>query len=540
MADQFSQFKVGGAPAFELSRSPAAAAVGRMAQQSELFMAHFEYRVQPEPPQQWLPEGREDLQGEVAWQGGILPENKYQGFRNDLMIGSFHPGHRAKWTAHELCHGLVGFAWRPDAPLFFHAQAARLSELLPVALFYFFDEVNLQRCDDHQGGGPLFGHYCSACERAAVQGPAAEHGHRFTSQGKDFVARELAAFHRSIKTGRPIASPWANLDLNSDGLAYAAMQGPRLNSPEFARFIELFFAENQGCHPDLESLEARLLAVMAGICDQQPVLPLQGNRALWMSQDVGWRLLEVRSQCDDEVGSELDRMVEALAANPNETQLAQTLAAYEALNNEYVLQDPETLFSVGYPLPGGWGLSVTQIGAGIASACPRTWQLLQEEDAGEAQALLARFAEEDPWTRTPLGTRFATWMTEQVGGLHAETASLEAALMHAPQPDSVAISLGSSGGRDDSWRVSPDVVLVEATAQALALLGIGADDQTNWLAIRRVVGGEIDILNLSPAMGQQLARLAQNPAPRTQIHIEEDSWLALIEARLVLPTAWSK
>ena len=108
-------YMVEGAPGYELARSPAATAVGCMAAESGLFLAHFEYRVPLEPPEHWLPLDRPDLGQPGSWSGGRLAENKYSSFRNDLLIGSFNPGHRAKWTAHELCHCLVGFSWRSDA-----------------------------------------------------------------------------------------------------------------------------------------------------------------------------------------------------------------------------------------------------------------------------------------------------------------------------------------------------------------------------------------------------------------------------------------
>ena len=156
------RFGVDGAPDHELSRSPAAARVGRLAAASGLALNHFEHRVHLPVPDHWLPDDRADLGGT----GGHLVEHKYAHHRNDDLLGSFNPGHRAKWTAHELCHGLAGFAWRPGATPLFHALSARLSEVVPVALWYFFDEAGLRRCPDHDG--PLFGLYCPACEAAAT------------------------------------------------------------------------------------------------------------------------------------------------------------------------------------------------------------------------------------------------------------------------------------------------------------------------------------------------------------------------------------
>ncbi|MEZ4238397.1 MAG: hypothetical protein R3F59_20045 [Myxococcota bacterium] len=137
-----------GAPPHELARSPAAAAVGQLAAGAGILLFHHEHRA-PLPPI-----GEEP----PVWADGVLPEPKYGAFRHDLRIGSFHPGHRAKWTAHELCHALVGFGWRPGASPLFHATAARLAEPAPVVLYYFLDEIGLRRCPRHTG--PLYRSRC--------------------------------------------------------------------------------------------------------------------------------------------------------------------------------------------------------------------------------------------------------------------------------------------------------------------------------------------------------------------------------------------
>ena len=141
--------QIPGAPTHELLRSPAAQRIGILAAQSGLLLSHFETRLDLEWPEEWEPHNRPDLGQPQRWKGGVLPETKYRSFSHDRIIGSFHPSHRAKWTAHELCHGLVGFAWSPNFNRFHHALAARVSEVLPVALYYFFDEAGLRRCPDH-------------------------------------------------------------------------------------------------------------------------------------------------------------------------------------------------------------------------------------------------------------------------------------------------------------------------------------------------------------------------------------------------------
>ena len=174
-------------PVAELTRSTAARRVAELASESELVVSCFEHRVRLPLPERWCPDDRPDLGEPPGWEAGVLPEAKYQSFCHDRRVASFHPGHRAKWMTHELCHGLVGFAWRPDASILFHALAARLAEVLPVALWYFFDEIDLLRCPRHVGSGALFDLLCPACE--ALAGTA----HPRRPEGDAFRERYLAS-----------------------------------------------------------------------------------------------------------------------------------------------------------------------------------------------------------------------------------------------------------------------------------------------------------------------------------------------------------
>ena len=109
--DDAGPFDITNAPEEELNRSTAASRVGALASASGLFLSHFERRHHLELPEAWLAQDRIDLLGHAHWHRGKRVEPKYTYFRYDSPLGSFHPSHRAKWTTHELCHGLVGFAW---------------------------------------------------------------------------------------------------------------------------------------------------------------------------------------------------------------------------------------------------------------------------------------------------------------------------------------------------------------------------------------------------------------------------------------------
>jgi len=520
----------------ELRRSTAARRVGELAERAGLFLAHFEQRFRLPTPEAWIPAGRPDLveldDGIPSWQAGVLQEAKYQGFRHDLQIASFHPGHRAKWTAHELCHALVGFAWRPDGSLLFHALAARLAEALPVALWYFFDEADLRRCHQHAGGGALFGLFCAECEAAAAAGPleSAPERERWVGEGRAFLDRELAAVRRSVREGRPIPSRYATLDLASDGLAYAAAHGLRLRSPEMEELIARFFPPGTGHHATLEGLEARIEEVLAHLLGEAEAAPLAAGAGLWMTQDVAWRLLVVRSETEGEAHAELSRLLDVLAAAPGEAAVAEVAQAYVDLADGWVLPEPDDLFAVGYPLPAGFGRSVAQIRAGLETACPTALLHLGEA----ADDAVAAFVGADGLVREPLGRRFAAFLARVAPDTQAAAvAALEAAVAHAAPVDPVEATLGWDGAPTDRLRLGRGVELVRAPAGSLD------DDQDDQLvAILREADGGVGVHGLRPEVGQVLLALGTGAAAPEELGLPADDVEALAEAGLLVPVRW--
>lgn len=362
-----------GAPAAECARSPAASRVAQLAHAAGLGLFHYEHRHHLPLPEDWLPDHADPAP--PAWGAGVLEERKYQGFRHDQALGSFHPGHRAKWTVHELCHGLVGFAYRPDATPLFHALAGRLAELVPVTLWYFLDEVYVRRCPRHHGGGALFRTHCAACENASPS-PEDPWAIERLTDGARYLDRELAASVRSRRTGRVWSHRYATLDLSSDGVAYAHGHGGRLASPAMRRFVEDFCLPGQGVEATLVDLEERVATTAKALVDPSappPDLPdgEEGWRR-WVVQDVAWRLLSVRHETEGEAAVELDRLIDDLAAR-GAVALGDLVAAYAALAEDYYIPEPDELFAVGYPLLDahpGW--SADSLTRGLASGLPHT------------------------------------------------------------------------------------------------------------------------------------------------------------------------
>lgn len=542
---------IAGAPEHELLRSPAAEVVGHLATRSGLFMSHFEQRVELALPEHWLPEGRPDLGEPPRWQGGALPESKYQAFRHDRLCGSFHPGHRAKWTAHELCHGLVGFAWRPDATPFFQALAARLAEALPVALWYFFDEAWLRRCPDHTGGGPLYRVHCEACERAAAAGAMAagadrdadDQAERWLAGGRAFLDVELEAVERSAAQGRLVHHRLGTLDLASDGLAYAAAHSRRLSSDQMRTWVALFCREGGGYHPSLESLSHRVRELAAAITRGSDAPPLRGGRWVWMAQDLGWRLLQVHADTDGDASRALLGLVEDLAGRPNEAGIRAAGEAYHALTEAWELPPAEQVLAVGYDLPLPGGRSVQQVSEGLCGALPATTECLGEQLEDVVDAFLVDAALE----RAPLGNRFARYLERQGSDL-AGLASWEAALTHAPPADPVGQTLGPLSGRPDSGanlRLSPAARVLRyqgSTASSVAAtLGMDGPDDNDALdlLVVRQADGDVCVIGLDAATATALVHLEHEPRPASAVGLDEAALDHLLQTGAVLPQRWT-
>lgn len=449
-----------GADDREHLRSSAARRVAELAADSDLFFFNYEYRQALALPPWMAPP--EEL---PRFEAGVLPELKYQAFRHDLLIGSWNPVHRAKWTAHELCHLLVGFAYRPNVPPGFHAIAAWLAELLPVALYYFFDEIDLRRCARHQGGGPLYRQFCADCERAALDGPAQQRDERFEREGRRFVDKELAAIERSRKSGEIIGERFGSIDLASDAIAYAAAHKARLESESFERFASEFFSAEAGLHHDLDALSARLLAVMEAISSGAPLKPLGGDRYERIAQDLGYRFLLILEETEGEAAAELDKIVSSLSAERREGGIVKALAAYEALSFDYELPDAEAVFGVGYALPGERGFALDQVAEGIASTSTSALEAL-EGMGHDLDEHLYGFVSEGPTIRAPIGRRFAIYLSEKGLEPAASHARLEAALVHSlpplPEGELFAVRLRDGSPSDEIVRLSPSAELIRS------------------------------------------------------------------------------
>ncbi len=554
-----------GAPAAEYLRTPAAMRVGELAAREGLFSFHFERRAHLQLPESWVPEERPELAEPPTWHDGVLEERKYQSFRHDLMIGSFHPLHRAKWTVHELCHGLVGFAWRPGASRLFHATAGRLAELLPVTLWYFLDEAFLRRCADHQGAGALFRELCPACEAAARATPDDDEAPRRIDEARRFLDRELAAIARTRRLGRPVPHRWATLDLCSDGIAYADAHAARLDSDAFLTFAARFLVEGGGWSPTLDDLEARVVQVaraLVGEVELTPFAPTSTHgKWRWTLQDVAWRLLLIHAQTEGKAAQGLEDALEHLAAATEATRIAPpevdadgvdaagtaalsaVIDRYLALAESFVLPSAEEVFGLGYTPIEGWGTDLAQVSAGVRSAAPLTARAL----GAAVDAHVLRFVQDDAPRRAPIATRWADQLAAHAPDWVADLARYEAVLRTPPRGDGGATRALGWSGAAGPVRIAPTAALHRFAFDVVGLYAalLDAEDEEvevdveGWrepvaVVVLREADGEVGVLVIEAEAADALEQLGDGGTlALDDAEIEE---LAALE--VIAPAAW--
>jgi hypothetical protein len=493
-----------------------------LAARDGLFLFHFEHRVPLDLPEHW------GLGEPSSWEVGVLRESKYQAFRHDQLCGGFHPGHRAKWSSHELCHGLVGFAWRPGATPFFHATAGRLAELLPVALYYFFDEAFLRRCPVHAGEGALFRAFCPACEAAATR-PDDEGADaaRWIADGLRYLDRELAAIERTRRSGAVVPHRFATLDLASDGVAYAEAHAARLGSDAFDGWVRRFAPDGVGRRGSLEALQARVEEVALAILGEGPAPERSGDASTWTVQDVGWRLEVVREETEGEARAGMDRLLEALASSGD---LGAAADAYEALNEEWELAPPDALWAVGYgveALRGRPNATLRQLSDGVGSCAPGSLQLAPRSAVADLAAL-----DRSAPVRDPLVERWRSVL----GGVPAELAKYEAALATVGAPTGLR-----GPGADGRVRLAEGVRLVRSSLDVVELAG--AVERGDYdaeppgpcaLAVVRAADGDVALVELDPEAAAALAAL---PAEGGLSPLDPETTAALFDLGILEPMA---
>jgi hypothetical protein len=482
----------------------------------------------------------------LVWQRGVLKEDQYSHFRHDQPLGSFNPHHVAKWTAHELCHGLVGFAWSPYMTTFAHTLSARLSELLPIALLYFLDEAQLRRCPLHYLQGPLFSDRCLYCETLATKGPRLPEleDQSWLQKGVDFVRAELNAVARSRRFGRPLPNRFATLDLNSDAMTYMVYQKKRMQDPLFRQYIDLFHGPDTGMWSDLDELEDRLWGLTETLSGGLPSNPLKARRPQWIAQDIGWRLLTIAGQCEDtEAIDALETMAETMSKSPKSLHLV--IQKYQTLHDEFFIPPPQQMFAVGYDLGGGWGWDLDQAVDGVISSCPELSTLLDRDELSEQVSAFI------PWDlkyprRQPIGRRFSQFLAETAQGPLADLALYESAIHHPDPPDPWAMSLGWDSEVHGLIRRAQGVEVIEVSIEIDRLIeAIHSEEELDFpernhaLLIVNRRGGERHVAEISSRAVRALNQLKKMPIEEELLGLDQEELKLLKDLGALTPCAWN-
>ena len=550
--DDAGPFNIINAPEEELNRSTAASRVGALAHASGLFLSHFERRHHLELPEAWLAQDRIDLLGQAHWHRGKRVEPKYSYFRYDSPLGSFHPSHRAKWTAHELCHGLVGFAWAPGKSRFFHHAAARLSEVLPVALWYFFDEADVNRCAIHKHQGMLFGDLCWDCEKAALVPPRGKVDEALMHAGEEFVRAEIDAVERSIKTGKMYEHHYGTLNLARDGAAWAAAHHMRLVDPEYARFRELFLNHHTGYFSDLESLRDRVLSVMDHLTGKAKVEPWQAESSTWIVHDIADRIFTIQKDCEDEVAKHLWRIIESMASTPNSAAIELALDHYTELYEHYYIPPPEHVFGLGYTVSSFYGNCIESVMDGLKSGAPETSKKLGEK----LNELTRTFIQVATVRRQHITEGFFTAIQNQLSEFDRDLLMYESAMFNPKALDfeSVHFSVGprsaterlekTSQDPNREYRLARDITFLELNHDIRRFLAGESETETRceeplFLAMRPTVDGDVIALDLDRIDAQNLRHSMEVGHSLLRSDVSESAFEALSNLGYLVPAAWN-
>ncbi|MFM2161764.1 MAG: hypothetical protein RLZZ383_1276 [Pseudomonadota bacterium] len=555
---------LGPLPTQDLWRSPVAARIATLAAENGLFAFHFEDRAHLDLPLDWVHGADATLAEAPTWQRGVLPESKYQSFRHDLMVASFHPGHRGKWTTHELAHLLVGYAWAPDATPWFHATAGRLAELLPVAVWYMFDEAYAARCPDHGSQGRLGRVGCDACEAAAFADPNAAPPREGVAEGLAFMERELAAIARSRRLGRPISNDHGGIDLCGDGVDYARAHSPRLLHPGFRAAAERLLIPVPGASTSIEALEARVVDVCHALLLGAPLSPWSPTPTLgrlrWTLQDVGMRIAQIQADTDGDLITALDACIDRLAVAVADTHrpetdpqaparaLTEARSTWEALCEDWDLPSAATVFGLGYTAPGATASGET-LAASDIDALPLTRLAMGDR----AAAHIADAHRATSWQRTPAPRRIAAALSETLPSTLRALARWEAAL--AALPETAPDSLDGAPQRGP-WICRPGVLCIDAPCDVLRLAerveagavdgvwhegafvwhahdGHPVDETPQSLVLARDRAGDVLLLDVDPA-----TTAALRAAPVLDLDPEEET--LFLDLGLLIPMAMNE
>jgi hypothetical protein len=481
-------------PDLDINRSPIAQLIAEIAQANNFFLSHYEYRYQLTTPSEWE---NPIWANKVQWAGGYLPESKYQSFRNDLRIGSFHPGHQSKWSTHELCHSICGFAWNQNFSFLEHSLAARLAELIPVIVFYFLDEVNLNRCSKHLNNIWLKMPYCNDCEKVIATQIITPNYYKekLIGEAKYFFYKELSAIRESLKTGNLVSNLYGHLDLNSDSIFYVKAHHKRLKSDEFLKFTKYFKSDFHFNSLDqfIVYLEELFLYFINFLETNKKIkLNIKSKeKEFWIAQDFVWRIFDLE-KLTPHINLYTQEWFMELSEKPTNETIKRIIEEYKSLEKKNKLIAHDNFFALGYKLDNYLAYSKKSIKEGLLSASPNG---LKEIDINADYFTL--FMQQLP-CRVPLGYRFLNQL--KLSGIENHLAELECMIAYS-LPFNSNEFIKEQIFDTDVVILNSNIHLIKIESRIVKNFSLKKTDINKFMLIKKIFTGEVDIILIDEEFG---------------------------------------
>jgi len=338
-----------------------------------------------------------------VWDRGVLRIGKYQAFVADAPFATYDPAHLDKWAPHEMMHRALGFFWRRDATRWELYLGARLNELVPVALWYGFDQLARDWAKPELEVGALFDRTAarSECPAPWWSEDATSLEERVRADraslawGLQHVATELDAVDAERRTGSRVRTihrvPNARLDASSDATAYVVAHADRLDA--MAEMLEHTPA-TASVDAYRQEVEVELDALLFGDFDATPVEGSRESRRRWdLMHRAAWLgTFDSAIDYDD----------------------------FAALDDDVIAN-------------GELGQDLAQLADGVASVAPSSLDHLDLDAFAESSAVLGR---------APLGERLCRFVDD---GPVADLLVLERAIADVREDDAMT-HLGAASG----------------------------------------------------------------------------------------------
>jgi len=481
-----------------------------------------------------------------AWTRGILHVGRYEGFGQDLPLGSFDPNHSSRWSAHELLHRACGFYFEPGISAWKLYLGARLAEIVPVAHWYGTDLIWRLDVDGFDRATDLLDAEAPVARAAWLRADAdmiaarAANGVAFLRTAARWVDAELAAVRTELSTGATVPVDDPLLDSVSDAIAYATGHHRRLNHPLVGAIVaamaEPGVARSDSVAALADHVEASFDTLVFGTIavDPERAAAARSGRLLW---DLCLRAALCDPQsCAEALGDDLAEYAALARAAQRGHAGPQAAAAVRDVAGRIADVGLHEVFPLGLhrsidPVPPQ---PRTQLAAGIAALCPDLIGAIGQaggmgpEDAaiGFADTLDDRAV----WRRAHLADRLVDALQDAPLQLRAH-AVLSRAIHGATARDDVIERLAAP---PQTWQAAPESGFVRRSTafSVVSLAGDEADPDPYLAAMRWLVGGVQDaiaVLPYPPAVQALWEALADGPMPAASavelldMHLDPDA-----------------